>query len=290
MSIFKDIANAAKKIPKTVGSAVTGKKGLLGKKGTLGLLAKGKVAKAAKATGKAVSKVVSNPIIQASFPIATVPASIISGAVAGGPKGALKAAKTFSKNPIFKAELAAAGVLFPPVAPASAAGLAAMEATSRVVDGINSKDPKKIGAAIVQVAGTQLLASQGNADAKRALNLMKDVNAAKKVVLGKVPGAMPKILAGVKAGDKKAKKALDLVQKVAVRNAGQVVKSKTAPPKKKAAAAKMIAKAQIKKPGLATGTLAALNSPKGIRVGDFSVLSTGRILYLGRPVRMSRAA
>lgn len=288
MTILGDLGRAAKKLPGTVSSAVTGKKGLLGSKGTLGLLAKGKISKAAKATGAAVSKVANNPIIQAAYVPATVPTAVVSGAVARGKKGALDAVKKFGKNPIIKAELVAAGILFPPVAPASAAGLAAMEASSRVVDGINSGDPKKIAAAAVQIAGTQLLASQGNPAAKRALTVMKDVNSARKIALGKV-GGIGNIQAAAKQGNAGAKKALDLIKAQAVRNAAQVASDKKAPPKKKAAARNLLARAQVKAPALTAGTLAALNSPKGVKVGDFSLLRTGRILYRGKPIRKKAA-
>lgn len=284
MTIFQDIGRAAKKLPKTVKSATVGKKGLLGKQGTVGLLLKGKVQKAAKATGKAVSSVTTNPLIQGSFTPITVPTSIVSSVVGHGPKGGLRAAKSFTKNPVVKAELAAVGVLVPPLAPASAGALAAMEAGSRVIDGINSKDPKKVAGAVMQVAGTQLLASQGNPDAKRALTLMKDLNVARKIALGQ-KGGIAGLQRAAKSGSKAAKKALGLVQHQALRNAHQTVNSKNAPRKEKLAARNLITKAQTKAPGLLAGTLAALQSPKGVRVGDFSLLRTGRILYRGKPIR-----
>lgn len=290
MGFFKDIGRAASRPFRKTAKRLTTGKGILARKGVGGLLVRGKVGKAAQLAAHSTSKLLQNPVIQASFPIATIPAGVLTATIAHGPKGGLKALESVAKNPIIKAEIVAAGVIFPPAAPASALGIAALEASSRVVDGIHSKDPKKVAAAVVQVAGTKFLAANGNADAKRALTLMKDVNAARKVALGKAPGAMPKILAGVRAGDKRAKNALELVQKVAVRHAAQVSASSSAPPRKKQLAAKLIAKAQVKKPGLTVGMLTALSSPKGVRVGDFALLRTGRILYRGKPVRKTLAA
>lgn len=290
MSVFKDIGRAASRPFRKLGKRLTTGKGVLARKGVGGLLVRGKVGKAAKLAAHSTSKLLQNPVIQASFPIVTVPAGVLTATIAHGPKGAMQALKSVASNPLIKAELAAAAVVFPPAAPASALGIAAMEAGSRVVDGINSKDPKKVAAAAVQVAGTKLLAGQGNADAKRALTVMKDLSSARKLAGGKNRGLFQQITAAAKAGDKKAKKRLDLVQFVAVRRAGQVANSTTAKPAQKQAAGKLIAKAQLKKPGLTVGTLTALSSPKGVRIGDFSLLSTGRILYQGRPVRKHRAA
>ena len=291
MSIFKDISRSFKKLPKQVSSAVTGKKGLLGKQGPIVLLAKGKVKKAVKATGAAVQKITKNPLIQATYPPAMIPAHLISAAAAKGPKGALAAAKQYAQNPVIKAELAAVAVVFPPVAPASAAGIAAMEATSRIVNGINSKDPKKIASAVIQVAATQAMAKAGSKEAARALNLMKDTQTAQKIAKGlKGAAAIKRIAAQAKAGNPAAKRAAEMVQSAAIRNAAQVLASKNAPPKKALAARKLLTTAQLKKPGLTTGTLTALAVPKGMRLGDFSLLRTGRILYRGKPVREHRAA
>ena len=53
----------------------------------------------------------------------------------------------------------------------------------------------------------------------------------------------------------------------------------------RAKARNVVASAQRKAPGLLAGVSAGVNSPKGLRMGDFSILSTGRILYKGKSIR-----
>lgn len=288
VGIFKKISRAAKSVVHDVSSATTGKHGLLGSKGTLGLLTHGKFLRAAKATGGAVGQVVDNHAIQAAFPMLTVPASVVAGAAAKGPKGALAAVKNFGKNPIIKAELAAVSVAFPPLAPATAAGIAAMEASSRVVDAIRSGDPKKMAAAAMQIGGTQLAAAAGNPDAIRGLQLMKDVDKARKIVNGANPQALAAVKSAAKQGNASAKNLLTVIQHQAVREAHKETQSKD--PKTRAAGRKRLIAAEKAAPGILVGTMAALKSPRGVRFGDFALLRTGRILHNGKPIRQGKPA
>lgn len=288
MSLLGDIGHAVTSLPKTVSSAVTGRRGVLGGRGVFGELTRFHLAGAVKAAGGAVAKVGSNHLLQATMGNIAVPAALIGAAAQHGPKGALMAAKSAANNPITKAELAAAGVIFPPVAPISAAGIAGMEGVSRIVDGIRSKDPAMIAQAAMQVAGTQLLAKAGNPGAARALRVMSTVDQARKVVQGTVPGASRQVAAvmnAARSGNASAKSLLTVIQHQAVREAHKTVASSKAPPAAKAKARKLITKAQVKAPGLLAPTVAAFKAPRGVRAGDFAVLRTGRILYRGKPVR-----
>lgn len=283
VGFFKQIGRAAKSVVHDISSATTGKHGLLGSKGTFGLITHGKFLRAAKAAGGAVGQVTSNHAIQAAFPMLAVPASVVAGAAAKGPKGALAAVQNFGKNPIIKAELAAVSVAFPPLAPATAAGIAAMEASSRVVDAIRSGDPKKMAAAAMQIGGTQLAAAAGNLDAARGLQLIKDVDKARKLVNGAAPEALAAVKAAAKGGNAKAKTLLTIIQHQAIREAHKETQSKD--PHVRAAGRQRLIAAEKSAPGILVGTMAALKTPKGVRFGDFALLGTGRILHKGKPVR-----
>lgn len=283
VGFFKAVGRAAKSVVHDISSATTGRHGLLGSKGVLGLAAHGKFLRAAKAAGGAVGQVTSNHAIQAAFPMLAVPASVVAGAAAKGPKGALAAIQHFGKNPIIKAELAAVSVAFPPLAPITATGIAAMEASSRVVDALRSGDPKKIAGAAMQVAGTQLEAAAGNLDAVRGLKMLKDVDRARRVVQGANPQALAKVKAAAKQGNASARDLLTVIQHQAVREAHKATQSKN-PSVRAAGRARLIA-AEKSAPGILVGTMAALKSPKGVRFGDFALLRTGRILHNGKPVR-----
>lgn len=280
-----DMVAAVTSLPGTVASATTGKKGLLGSKGTLGLVVQGKFKRAAIATGHAVSKVTSNHLLQSSFGNIAVPAAVLSGAVKGGPKGALAAVKNAADNPITKAELAALAVVIPPLAPASAAGIAAMEATSRIVDGITSKDPKKIAQAAMQIGATAMKAKEGDPDAQRALNIINSTMKARGIVTSGDSNAVSNVKAAAKQGNATAAALLAQIKHQHVREAAKVVNNPKAKPALKAKGRATIARAQVKAPATLAGTLAALNSPKGVRVGDFAILRTARVLHKGKPIR-----
>lgn len=287
-NMLTGIVDAVTSVPGTVSSAVTGKKGVLGSKGVLGNLTHLRVANAVKAAGGAVSKVGSNHLLQATMGNIAVPASLIGAVVKGGPKAGLSAVKHAANNPIIKAELAAAAVIFPPVAPISAAGIAGMEGASRIVDGIRSKNPALVAQAVMQVAGTQLLAQTGNAGAARALGAMKTVSRARDIVNGVAPQARRQLAAiqgAAKQGNAGAKNVLAVIKHQALREAHKTIESKTAPPKVKAGARRLITSAQKKAPGLLAGTVAAIRAPRGVRAGDFQILRSGRVLYRGEPVR-----
>ncbi len=142
MSLLGDIVHTVTSLPGDAASAVTGRRGLLGSHGSVMDVLHGHFGAAVKDAGHAVSKITDNHLIQASFGSIAVPASILSAAVQHGPHGALDAVANAARNRVTKAELAALAVIIPPLAPASAGGIAAMEATSRLVDGIRSKNPR----------------------------------------------------------------------------------------------------------------------------------------------------
>lgn len=288
VGFFKKISRAAKSVVHDISSATTGRHGLLGSKGTFGLVTHGKFLRAAKAAGGAVGQVTSNHAIQAAFPMLAVPASVVAGAASKGPKGALGAFQNFAKNPIIKAELAAVSVAFPPVAPATAAGLAAMEASSRIVDAVRSGDPKKIAAAAMQIGSTKLAAAAGDLDAKRALGVMKQIGKARDIVHAANPQELAAVKAAAKQGNASAKTLLTVIQHQAIREAHKETKHKD--PAVRAAGRARLISAEKSAPGIYVGTIAALNSPRGVRFGDFALLRTGRILHNGKPVRQFRPA
>lgn len=242
-----------------------------------------KIQSAVKNLGSSVDQIAGSQIIQAGFP-GVVPAAILNGAVTGGKAGALKAARSFLKNPVAKATYAAVGVILPPVAPISAGMIAGMETASRLIDGIESKDPKAIAAAALSLASTEVQAAGGIPGAVRALDTIDKAKKAMGIVerIGLGDGAAIKSVADLKAqaakGDPKAQAAQHVLQAALMREGFK----KTAPtPAKKA-----IAKTALKEmPSLAAQVHAAYSSPTGVRIGNYSVLSTGRLLLKGKGLK-----
>lgn len=241
-----------------------------------------KIAKAAADLGKAANQIAGSQVIQAAFPGSAIPASILAGAVSGGPKGALKAAHDVAKNPVLKGTITAVGVVFPPFAPVSAGAVAGLEASGRLIDGIESKDPKQIAQAALQIASTTALAAGGNEGAQRALDTINKVQGARNLA-GRLAKGDPKAAAEVAGlaskaatGDPKASSALATFHAVTAREA---LRGKL--PAKAAHAV------HAEAPSLMSMVGAALNTPAGVRVGDFSVLRTGRILHKGASLKKS---
>jgi hypothetical protein len=140
----------------------------------------------------------------------------------------------------------------------------------------------------MQVGGTILKAKAGSPGAARALDLLDKTEDARKLVAGGDPGRVARIVADAKRGVPAAKSALAMLQFHQIRTAHKTAASSSAPPAKKAAAHRTLAKAQKTAPATFAATVAALSSPKGVRVGQFALLRTGRILYKGQPVRKAR--
>jgi hypothetical protein len=283
MGFLGDLKRAVTSLPRQVKQATIGKGGIVGKGGAGSLLIKGKIARAAKATGRSVSLVAGNPIISSTFGSVAIPADIVAAAVSKGPTGALEAAKRAVSNPLTKAKLAALAIVMPPMAPLSAGGLASMEAASRLVDGLQSKDPRIIASAATSLAVTMAEASRGNPDAKRALAVIDEVREARKVLASKVPGLINRVQNLAARGDPRAQKTMNVLSAVKVRAALRTTKSTNKVVAAKAR--KVVAAAQKKAPDLVAGMTAAVNTPRGLRVGDVAVLSTGRLLLRGRPIR-----
>ena len=241
-----------------------------------------KIQSAVKNLGSSVDQIAGAQIIQAGWP-GVVPAAILNGAVTGGKQGALKAARSFLKNPVAKATYAAVGVILPPLAPVSAGMVAGMESASRLLDAIESKDPKKIAEASLSIASTEAQAAGGIPGAVRALDLIDKTKKAMSIVerIGAGDGAAIRgasdLAAQAKAGDSKAQAALHVLQAAQMRQGFK----KTAP-----AAAKKVVKTALKEmPSLAAQVHAAYSSPTGVRIGNYSVLSTGRLLLKGKGLK-----
>jgi hypothetical protein len=240
-----------------------------------------KIKKAVKDVGRGVNQITGSALIQTAFPVYAVPANIVNGAVTGGSVGALKAAQSVLKNPVAKATYAAAGLIVPPLAPATAGVVAGMEATSRVLDALESKDPKAIAAAALSYASTAAQAANGIPGAVRAMDLLKKTQAARGIagqILSGDAGAT-KAAADTKklalSGDAKAQAAHHLLSSVLLRQA-----SKSNAP----AAPAVRAAARKETPSLVAEVHAALTSPHGVRIGDYSVLRTGRVLHKGKQI------
>ncbi len=236
-----------------------------------------KAQRAVKDLGRGVNQITGSQIIQAAFPVAA-PANILNGAVTGGKSGALKAARSFLKNPIAKATYSAVGLVFPPAAPISAAAVAGMEAASRVLDGIESGDPKAVAAGALQFASTEALAGAKIPGAQRALDTITKVAKARDVVTDIMKGDPHAVAAAADlkkkaaSGDKKAQEAHHVLSAVLVRHSF----AKKLPPVQHAA--------QKESPTLMAQVHAAMNSPQGLRLGKFAVLRTGRVLYNGKGI------
>lgn len=266
-SLFGKLLPDPLKIVKHAGAAV-------------GDLAHLKIAAAVKQAGQAVNQITGSQILQTTFAPVLVPANILNGAVTGGPKGALAAAKSVLKNPVMKATYSAAGMVFPPLAPASAAAVAGMEAASRVIDGIESKDPKMIASAALGLASTAAMASDGVTGAQRAMDLFGQVQKARGIagdLLNGVPSALSaaaKLKAQAATGDPQAVSAHHLLSAVTIRQSVKTGKSTSA----------VHHAARVETPSLLAMVHAALKSPHGVKIGDFAVLKTGRTLHKGKAI------
>lgn len=240
----------------------------------------GKVKKAAHHVAVGVNEVTRAHVVQAVFPAQAIPKAIVSAAIAHGPKGALDAAHEALKNPVMKGKLMAGAVVFPPLAPLSAAGIGGMEASSRLLDAAESKDPKAAAAAAMQLAATAVAAKDGIAGAARAKQSLTELGSARAVWndlqkgAPKAQEAVAMLKKAAAAGDKRAKAGIQTLEFVAARAhlKGQAPK-------------KVGLTAHRESPSLLAATAAAINAPSGIRVGDFSVLRTGRILHKGKALR-----
>lgn len=249
-----------------------------------GNLAHGKISRAAGDLGRAANQIAGSQIIQAAFPGSAIPASVLAGAVSGGPKGALDAAHAVAKNPALKGVISATGVVFPPLAPVSAGAVAGLEASGRLLDGLDSKDPKAIAAAALQIASTTALAASGSPGAQRAIDTVQKVQAARDLA-GRLAAGDSKAATEVAAltscaasGNAKAKDALSTFHAVTARESLRG--------KLPASAAHAI---HTEAPSLLSMVGSALNTPSGVKVGDFTVLRTGRILHRGSPIKRNGA-
>lgn len=241
-----------------------------------------KISRSVKDLGRGVNQITGSQIIQAAFPV-VAPANIVNGAVTGGKSGAIKAAQSFLKNPIAKATYTAVGVVFPPIAPVTAGAVAGMEAASRLIDGLESKDPRMIASAALQLASTQLLAHDGIPGAQRALEYIDKTGKARGIaeLIGKGDGAAIAAANELKkqaaSGDPKAAAAHHLLSAVLFRQSGKT-------PQKPA----IHAAGKSNAPTLLAQVHAAQNSPHGLRIGDFTVLRTGRLLHRGKALAHKR--
>lgn len=243
-----------------------------------GNLAHGKISASVKSLGRGVNQITGSQIIQAAFPV-VAPANIVNGAVTGGKSGAVKAAQSFLKNPVAKATYTAVGVVFPPIAPVTAGAVAGMEASSRLLDGLESKDPKMVASAALQLAATQVLSKDGIPGATRALDYIDKTGKARGIagnILSGDPEAQ-KSMAELKkladSGDPKAQAAHHLLSAVVLRESAKT-------PAKPA----VHAAGREASPTLLAQVHSAMTSPHGLRIGDFSVLKTGRVLHKGKAI------
>jgi len=274
--ITKSIGKAAKGAVKSVGRTASGvAKGVTGAGKAI---VTGKPKEAAKQLGRAVTAVTSNPVVQAGWP-GTIPVHVAAGLATGGVKGAVRNAKQAGTNPAVRAEMAAASIIFPPVAPVMGAAIAATEGAARLNSALISKNPLKIGQAVTAMAGTAALAAGGNSAAARTLATVGKVGGVMNVVAGLKTGSVPakKAVAGAK-GNAKA-----LGQILQTRDALKGLKSPSAATR--AAATGLISKLQLSNPQLLAGVQAGINVPERISFERFDVLRTGRILLDGKPVR-----
>jgi hypothetical protein len=262
MSLFPDPLKAVSQARQAIGSVL-----------------KGKPKAAIQHVAGGVNAIAGSQVIQAVFPVQAIPKAIIAGAVQGGKKGALAAAQNSLKNPVLKAMYGAVGLAFPPFAPLSAGTIAGMEASSRLLDAYESKNAKEAAAAAMQLAATAQKVKEGDPGAARAMQSITEVGKARELLEDFEKGA-PAAVAAVKAmkssaerGDARAKAGMYLFQAVATRAAQKGVPTK---PKIRIA---------HEAPTMVSLVSAAMRSPSGVRLGGFSVLSTGRILYKGKGVR-----
>lgn len=132
--------------------------------------------------GRTLDKALKNPILQTAYAPIVLPAHLISAGVQGGVDGAVDAAKQELRNPVRRAAIKVAAVIFPPAAPA-AVGL---EAANRLLDAAESKDPVEAAKAAASLGAIIGLSDAGDIDAQKTLGV---VNQAKKAreTLSKLP-------------------------------------------------------------------------------------------------------
>lgn len=243
-------------------------------------VSKGKIKTATRQVASAVNQISGSPVIQAVFAPVAIPQAIVSAGIAGGPKAAIAAAHGVLKNPVLRAGYVAAGIAFPPFAPLSAGAIASMEAASRLLDAYESKDPKVAAAAALQLAKTIQNAVAGDPGAARARQVINEIDATRDIFGDYQKGApdakkaIDALKARAAAGDKRAQAGVRALEFVSSRAA---IKGKVP--------VKGHLMAHREKPDMMALVSAAVRTPSGIRIGDFSVLKTGRILHKGKPVR-----
>lgn len=123
--------------------------------------------------GDTVQKLVNNPIVTTIAAPIALPIGFTMAAAKNGPKGALAYARQELKNPVRGMVIKAAAVVFPPMAPAAVA----LEATNRVLDAVDSKDPAAVAKATAQIAATYALGEIGDPGALKAIQYFKQAKA-----------------------------------------------------------------------------------------------------------------
>lgn len=244
----------------------------------IGAVTHGQVKKAVQHLGDGVNNIAGAHAIQAVFPTKAIPAAIFSAAASHGPKGALDAAHNVVKNPVTKAAYMAAGIAFPPFAPLSAGAIGAMEGSSRLLDGLESGNPKAVASAAFSIAATTARAKAGDAGAARAVQSIDTVRSARE------------LLSKVSNGNKGAQSTVDALRRSAATSPAAKSKLHTY----ESVAARAALKGSLPSeavnalhknaPSLMAMVATALRSPAGVKIGDFSVLSTGRVLHKGKPM------
>jgi hypothetical protein len=246
----------------------------------------GKILKSVAELGRIGNEVAGSNVIAAAFPTTMIPGNVLAGAVSGGKKGALASAHKVLDNPVAKGLYTGMGVVFPPIAPATAGMVAAMEGSSRLLDGLESKDPKQIASAALSLAMTAKNAGAGIPGSQRAIAGIHQVEKMRELLHQADSGvpeavkAVSRVLAGEKSSDRSQQLAASLLKAIAAR---KVLKGHAPPPKPGARAPSKILHDQ--EPDLLSMVHTALTTPAGVRIGDFSVLKTGRLLHKGKNLR-----
>lgn len=273
------IVRTAKRVAHSAGSAAGSAKG------AVIALAHGKVKTAGQKAAGVVNAVASNRALQAGWPGSFVPAAVASAAAKGGPKAAIAEAKRVVANPTLRSEVAAAAVIFPPIKPLTGGAVAAVETAARVNDSLASGNPARIAQAAMQVAATTAAAMGGNAGAARALSAFKSVETVGHVTAALKAGvpAAKAAVSQAKAAGKAGEAALSVAKMLSVRSA--LVDSVSKDPSVRKRAQELLTALQKSNPSLVQAVKAAFESPKGLKIGKFSILRTGRILLDGKPIR-----
>lgn len=229
--------------------------------------------------GSAADTVAGAGIIQAASPMLKAPVDVINAASKGA-TNAVQAAQKFLALPGAAKEFGALALEIPDFRPNSAESVAAVEAVSRLLDALNSGKPEVVARAAMQRAATEAM-SKKYPGAARAVNLLKEVSAGRKLVgdaAKNVPQAKNAILklkkAALQPANKKAKTGFGQLQTIAAREAvhGRLPKD-------------AVHKLAVGSPTLLSLVQMAKRTPSGVRLGDWSVLATGRILHKGKPIR-----